>query len=64
MPQIGPTELVLILILVLFFFGAGKLPEVGGAITKGIRELRKSQSEVEKPAKPVEAEKQEEQKAG
>ena len=64
MPQIGVTELVLILVLILFFFGAGKLPEVGGAITRGIRELRKSQSEGEKPAKPVQAEKPEELKAG
>jgi sec-independent protein translocase protein TatA len=36
-------EIVLILLVVLIVFGVGKLPEVGGAIGKGIREFRKAQ---------------------
>ena len=36
----GPTELILILLVVLIIFGAGKLPEVGKALGKGIREFR------------------------
>ena len=36
----GWPELVLILIVLLVIFGAGKLPSVGSAIGKGIRELR------------------------
>jgi sec-independent protein translocase protein TatA len=51
-------ELVLILLLVMFLFGVGKLPEVGGAVAKGIRELRKSQSEGAELTRPVEAGKQ------
>lgn len=37
-----PTHLVLILILVLVVFGPGKLPEVGGAIGKGLTEFKRS----------------------
>ena len=64
MPHIGVMELGLVLLLVMFIFGVGKLPEVGGALGKGIREFRNSQSEVEELTKPVQAEKQEEKKAG
>lgn len=39
-----PTHLVLILIVVLIIFGPGKLPEVGKAMGKTIREFRKSTS--------------------
>lgn len=37
----GPVELILILIIVAMLFGVGKLPEVFGAVGKGIREFRK-----------------------
>lgn len=53
MPRIGIPELILILVIVLIVFGAGRLPQIGGAIGKGIREFRKSQrgdyDEEEKP---------------
>lgn len=39
---IGIPELVLILIVGLIVFGPGKLPEVGRAVGKGIREFRKA----------------------
>jgi TatA/E family protein of Tat protein translocase len=35
-----------LLILVLIIYGPGKLPEVGGAIGKGLREFRKASSEL------------------
>ncbi|MEX2225678.1 MAG: twin-arginine translocase TatA/TatE family subunit [Dehalococcoidia bacterium] len=38
----GPWELALILLIVVLIFGVGRLPEVGGAVGKGIREFRKS----------------------
>ena len=38
----GPMELLLVLAVVVIIFGAGKLPEVGGAIGKGIKEFRKA----------------------
>ncbi|HET6460849.1 MAG TPA: twin-arginine translocase TatA/TatE family subunit [Syntrophales bacterium] len=39
---IGVPELIVILIIVLIIFGAGKLPEIGSAIGKGIKNFRKS----------------------
>jgi sec-independent protein translocase protein TatA len=36
-----PTHLILILIIVLVVFGPGKLPEIGGALGKGISELKR-----------------------
>jgi sec-independent protein translocase protein TatA len=42
---LGTTELIIILVLVLVIFGAGKLPEIGGALGKGIRSFRKAAGE-------------------
>lgn len=39
-PGIGLPELVLVLFIVIIVFGVGKLPELGGALGKGIREFR------------------------
>ena len=55
MPHLGPTELVIILVLALVLFGAGKLADVGGALGKSIREFRKASSEDDQP-KPKAAE--------
>ncbi len=38
----GMPELIIILVLVLIIFGAGKLPQIGDALGKGIRNFRKS----------------------
>ncbi len=38
----GPMEIGLVLLIILIIFGVGKLPQVGGAIGKGLREFRKS----------------------
>jgi sec-independent protein translocase protein TatA len=43
--HMGPWEIILIVVIILIFFGAGKLPQVGGAIGKGIRALKKSQQD-------------------
>ncbi len=42
--RIGPWEIALILMIILIIFGAGKLPEIGGAIGKGLKAFRKGQS--------------------
>jgi len=39
---IGMPELLVIMVIVLIIFGAGKLPEIGGAIGKGIKNFKKS----------------------
>ncbi len=46
----GPWELVLILGILIVIFGVGKLPEVGGALGKGIREFRKATTTEESPS--------------
>jgi sec-independent protein translocase protein TatA len=38
---LGHTELLIILVLVMIIFGAGKLPQVGGALGKGLRNFKK-----------------------
>ncbi len=40
--SIGPLEIGLIVFAIMIVFGVGKLPQVGGAIGKGIREFRSS----------------------
>lgn len=44
MPNLGVPELVVLLVIILIIFGVGRLPEVGGALGKGIREFRRSSS--------------------
>ena len=41
---IGVPELVIILVIVMIIFGVGRLPEIGGAVGKAIREFRSAQS--------------------
>ena len=40
---IGMPELIIILVIILIIFGTGKLPEIGGALGKGIRNFKKHQ---------------------
>jgi len=40
--SLGPPELLLILVIVLILFGAGKLPQVFGSLGKGIKEFREA----------------------
>jgi len=58
--RLGPLEIGLIVLVVLIIFGAGKLPQVGGALGKGIRAFRQGErgedeedKEDEGPVKPV-----------
>ena len=51
MGRIGMPELILILIVFVMLFGAQKLPEMGAAIGKAIREFKKSMGGVEEDLK-------------
>ena len=61
MPNLGPTELIIILLIAVLLFGVGRLGRLGGELGKGIREFRKGIQEgdgesteeegVEEPAK-------------
>jgi len=43
--SIGPTELILILLIVIIIFGAKKLPDLGKSIGEGIKNFKKSVNE-------------------
>ena len=45
MPDLGVPELLIILIIVLLLFGVGRLPEIGGAIGRSLREFRNAMRE-------------------
>jgi TatA/E family protein of Tat protein translocase len=47
MPTPGPLELVIILVIALLILGPGKLPDVGAALGKSIREFRKASADVQ-----------------
>lgn len=54
--NVGPMELLVILVLALLIFGPGKLPEVGEALGKAINEFRRAVrvgSEEITPARPA-----------
>lgn len=46
MPNIGPVELIIILVIALIVIGPGRLPDVGAALGKSIREFRKASSDL------------------
>jgi sec-independent protein translocase protein TatA len=46
--SIGTGEIILILAIVLIFFGAKKIPELARGLGKGIREFKDASSEVKK----------------
>jgi len=45
---IGMPELIIILIIILIIFGAGKLPEIGAGMGKAIRNFKGATSDSEK----------------
>jgi sec-independent protein translocase protein TatA len=51
MPNIGPGELILILVIALVIIGPGRLPDVGSALGKSIREFRKASSDISESAR-------------
>jgi sec-independent protein translocase protein TatA len=44
--NIGPLELIIILVLALIVFGPQRLPEIGRTVGKSLREVRKASSEL------------------
>ena len=44
--RLGPMELIIVLVVVLIIFGVGRLPEIGGAMGKAIKEFRNTQKDV------------------
>ena len=48
---LGMPELIVILVIIVIIFGAGKLPEIGSGIGKGIKNFKKATSEDDDPKK-------------
>ena len=50
---IGMPELIIILVIILIIFGAGKLPEIGGGMGKAIKNFKRAtkESETKEPEK-------------
>lgn len=51
---IGMPELIIILVIILIIFGAGKLPEIGSGIGKGIKNFKKATTEKEDDPEKIE----------
>ena len=69
--NLGATELIIIFGIVLLVFGAKRLPEIGSSMGRGIREFKRSLSEVQKsvdegdaPPPPRQIDRAEEERSG
>jgi sec-independent protein translocase protein TatA len=54
LPNLGPTELILILVIVIAIFGAGKLANLGGALGKGVKDFRAAVRDGQQGDEPAE----------
>lgn len=61
---LGPTELIIILVIALIIFGAGKLPEIGSGLGSAIKDFKKGLSDIDKDIKQEPEEIEAENKAG
>ena len=52
---LGPGEMLMALVAILLLFGAKRIPEIAGSFGKGIREFKKSMSDVQKEIEAPEA---------
>ncbi|SEA61726.1 sec-independent protein translocase protein TatA [Desulfuromusa kysingii] len=59
---LGTQELLIILVLVMIVFGAGKIPQVGGALGKGLRNFKKGIKDVDDDIEEGQVEELEEKK--
>lgn len=53
MPSLSPIHLIIILVIVLIVIGPGRLPEIGSALGKSIKEFRNSASDTPDPTPQV-----------
>jgi len=52
MGNLGAGEIILIIFVILIFFGSKKIPEIAQGLGKGIREFRKAAREIDEPDPP------------
>lgn len=58
---LGMPELIVILVIIVIIFGAGKLPEIGSGIGKGIKNFKEATKAEEKEPKKIDEEKKEDE---
>lgn len=54
---LGMPELIVILVIIVIIFGAGKLPEIGSGIGKGIKNFKEATKKEEEPSKKIDDDK-------
>lgn len=53
--NLGPTELLVLLVVMVFIFGPKRIPEIGESVGKALSGFRKATREEDKPAKELDA---------
>ena len=62
MPSLGPTELIIILVIVIVLFGVGRIGKIAGEMGSGIKAFREGlQSDEKEDSDPEEEQEQEEE---
>ena len=46
MGNLGPTELIIVLVIIVVLFGGAKLPQLAKGLGEGIREFKKAQRDI------------------
>jgi sec-independent protein translocase protein TatA len=54
LPNLGFTEIAILLLILVLFFGAKRIPEIGASIGKGIKEFKRGLKS-EEPPEPADA---------
>ena len=49
MPNVGPWEIILLVVVLLLVFGSRRLPEIGRSVGKGMREFKQSVTGKDEP---------------
>lgn len=57
LPQVGGVEMLILLAIVLLFFGAKRVPELGRSLGQGLQEFRKGKTEAGEDAAELQARK-------
>ena len=52
--RMGPTELIIVLVIIIIIFGAARLPEIGSSMGQAIRGFRKGVSELDEDTHQIE----------
>ncbi len=62
MPHLGPTELIIVLVIVIILFGVGRIGKIAGELGSGIRAFREGLKSEEKEEEPSEKDKDAQEK--